>query len=465
MSGDGMANRPTLATADVVVAGAGPAGLGAALAAARQGTKTLLVEYYGFLGGMWTIGGVNEFNARSDSSDLLQELIDRMEKQPGCAQVRRDRNRLNVKFEPEGMKRVLDDYVRDAGIDVLLHAPVVDTLVGPDRAVQGIVLGVKKGLSVIRGTCTVDATGDGDVAAFGGAAFELGREEDGLTAAPTLVFRIGQVDIQRVFETFRQDEEVDGRDFAHVRTRFEQGEPIRVYEFSENALRLAQERGCDLGPDDVALFSEPKHPDLFHTGPLPGVVTVNMAHMANVDLIDPGDLTRTEVDVRRRIERFMRFLTAHVPGFENAFLIDSGPHIGIRETRRIVGDYQLTGADLDEGSRFEDEIMVLAPSVDIHHPDGRGTTKHGGKRGVMFGIPYRCLVPKDLEGLLLAGRCISATVEANIKGTAKCMGIGHAAGTAAALSVAGGILPRQLAVHTLRARLRNDGVLKKEAHS
>ena len=450
-----------LAGADVVVAGAGPAGLGAAIAASRMGAKTLLVESYGFLGGMWTIGGVNEFNARNRSSRILLELIDRLEAQ-GSALVRKERNGMNVKFEPEGMKRVLDDFVRDERIDVLLHAPVVDTLVDAGRKVHGIALGIKRGLSAVQGTCIVDATGDGDVAAFAGARFELGREEDGLTAAPTLVFRMGDVDPERVFETFKQDEEVDGRDFGHVRERFRGGEPIRVYEFSQNALRLARESGAELDPDDVAYFSEPKHPDLFHTSPLPGVITVNMAHMADVDLIDPGDLTRTEMDVRRKIGRTVRFLVGYVPGFREAFLIDSGPHIGIRETRRIVGEYMLTGEDLSEGSRFEDEIMVLPPGVDIHHPDGRGTTKHSGRRGVVFGIPYRCLIPVGLDGLLLAGRCISASVEANIKGTAKCMGIGHASGIAAAMAAAEGGTLRQVEVGRLRARLRSDGVLSEE---
>ncbi len=449
-----MRDVPTLLESEVLVVGGGPAGVGAAVTAARRGARVTLLEAYGFLGGTLTAALLNEFGWREGKPGLPAEVIDRLISVGGTLHCQ-EPGGVSVKFAPEAMKYVLDQIAVESGIQLLLHAPVCAALVERGQ-VRGVVAATKSGCRAIRAAVTVDATGDGDVAAFAGASFEKGRPSDGGMSAPTLVFRMGNVDVEEALSSFRQEREIDGTDLAHVRGRHLRGEPIRVYELSENMLRIAREKGVSPNADQHEFFFSPRHPDLFHTTPLPGVVVVNMAQVPNVDMTDPLLLSEAEVFARRQIRALVDFLTAHVPGFQRAYLIDSGPHIGIRETRRIIGDYVLTEEDRFDGRRFEDGVVSLRAFVDIHSPDGRGTYKRS-KPGVRCTLPYRCLLPRGLDGILTAGRCVSATVAANIKGVPTCMVIGQAAGAAAALSVRSGQSPRSLDAAQVRASLSELG--------
>jgi hypothetical protein len=316
-------DTPILLETDVVVAGGGPAGIGAAVAASRKGVRVVLAESYGFLGGNWTAGLVTEFIWDEDRRPgLALEIVNRLLKKGGA--LKREGNLPWVKFAPEAMKYVLDELTCEAGVRLLLHAPIIGTLV-EGKTVRGVIVGTKAGPRTIRSKVTIDATGDGDAAAFAGAPFEIGRASDGGTSAPTLMFRMGNVDVERVLAAVHQDKEVDGTDLKHVRQRYRRGEPIRVYELSENMLRIAREKGVVPTPEQEPYLFSPRHPDDFFTLPLPGVVVVNMAEIPNVDMADPLQLSDSEIYGRKQIWVLVDFLKQNMPGFENAFLLDTGP--------------------------------------------------------------------------------------------------------------------------------------------
>jgi hypothetical protein len=198
----------------------------------------------------------------------------------------------------------------------------------------------------------------------------------------------------------------------------------------------------------------------WHRTPHAGVVTVHMTRVPRVDATDPGQLTRAELEGRRQVQEYLRFLRDLVPGFERAVLVATSPGIGVRESRRVVGDYVLTREDVLGARRFADEIALCGAPIEDHlaGTDTRWTyVPHSG----VYGIPYRCLLPRGIEGLLVAGRCFSAShdAHASARSMATCMAMGQAAGTAAALAAAGGTTPRSLDVSVLRERLTEDGAL------
>ncbi len=444
-----------LGETDVIVGGSGPAGIGASVGATRKGMKTILVENYGFLGGNWTMGGVHEIHG-GIKSNLIREITDEL-LETGAATAGTFTGHP-IRFTPEGMKLALDELVERENIDLLLHTRVVDTIVDSGRTVVGVLVATKRGLSVTMAKCIIDATGDGDIAAYAGAESTLGREEDGCVQAPTLVFQMGNVDVNRNLGAFEQKERIEARNMAHLTERFQKGEPIRVYEFPQNAHRIAMESGAT--SDELKLFADPMHPNLFHTTPLQGVVVFNMAQMSFVNMIDSDHITRSEVETRDKIAKMVDFMIKYVPGFEKSYLIDSGPNIGIRATRQIHGDYILAEDDITEARRFDDEVCLCNASLDVHHPSGRSAIRQPPKEpGTHFGLPYRCFLPKGYDGLLLAGRCLSATYSAGRGGTTSCNAYGQVAGIAAALSIQSNSSIRDLSVADLQQELRGVGVL------
>ena len=198
----------------------------------------------------------------------------------------------------------------------------------------------------------------------------------------------------------------------------------------------------------------------WHRTPFAGVVTVHMTRIPNVDATDPRQLTRAEIEGRRQVQEYHRFLRDLVPGFERSVVVATSPAIGVRESRRVIGDYRLTRDDVLEARRFDDEVALCGAPIEDHLA-GTGTTWTYVPRGGVYGIPYRCLVPTGVEGMLVAGRCFSATHEAHAsaRSMATCMAMGQAAGTAAALAVASGVTPRSIDAGVLRTRLAEDGAL------
>ncbi|GAA2423761.1 FAD-dependent oxidoreductase [Streptomyces macrosporus] len=445
---------------DVLVVGGGPAGIGAALAAAEAGADVLLVERYGFLGGNATAALVmplmsfhNEKRQAAPGDDTRLLPTDHGEGEPVVAGVLwRLLNRLiergggitpsvdtgyTVPFDPETFKIVAMDMLDEAGVRMLFHSFASSVLPLDDG--RRVVFETKSGPVVIDAEAVVDCTGDGDIAAASGAPYEVGRAEDGLVQPMTLMFRVAN---------FLQPRFAD-----YVREHPDQWRGVHGL---WDLVREATERGeLDLPREDVLFFATP-HPD---------EVSVNSTRVTGALGTSVWDLSRAEHAARRQMDRIHHFLRTRVPGFEQSYVVQSGVQIGVRETRRIMGDYKLTGDDILAARTFPDVIAHGAYPIDIHNPEGTGTVLKRVPRGKSYDIPLRCLLPRDTDHLLVAGRCISGThvAHSSYRVMPISMATGQAAGVCAALAVRAGRLPRDVD-HTLvqrellrqGARLRDD---------
>ncbi len=405
---------------DVFVAGGGPGGFAAAIAAARNGADTLLVERYGFLGGMATIGLVNPFmtfwaGQEQIIDGILQEVVERLTALGAYGKGSR------TAFDPEAYKRVCDLMAQEAGVRLLFHTMLTDASTsGPE--ITSVEIANKSGKSAVEAKVYVDGTGDADLAYLAGARCEKGRNEDGLVQPTTLNFRVTNVDDERVPD---------------------RAERNRLYDLAKAEGRL------DCPRENILMFLTTRK----------GEMHFNQTRVTGIDGTSAEDLTRAEIEARRQMWQFLEFLRRDVSGFENAEISQSGPQIGIRESRRVIGDHILTEEDVLEGRKFDDVIARGSYDVDIHNPTGAGTVIKRLRPGESYDIPYRCLTPLGIDNLLIAGRPISSTHEAHssLRIMPIAMAIGQAAGTAAALSVRGGIAPRVLDVSLLQSTLRAQG--------
>ncbi len=443
---------PIVADVDVLVVGGGPAGIGAAVASARNGARTILIERYGFLGGNATASLVGPFMT-SFSADgktqlvqgIFDELVRRMESTGGAIHPSKVPSSISrsaymkhghigvTPFDPEAMKLASAELCLEAGVRLMLHTSFVDTIV-EDGAVCGAIVHSKEGLQAIRAATTIDCSADADVAVRAGAAFKQGRDSDGLVQPATMFFRVGNVERAKVDAYFREHpEEIEQR-----------------MAFS-SCIRAAQANGD---------YTIPRERLSMYESPQEGVWRVNVSRVLGVDGTKVEDLTRAEIEGRRQVLEIYSFLRKYVPGFENCTLIDTAAQIGVRETRRIEGEYTLTLDDLITGRDFPDTIAYCAYPVDIHDPKGAGGgISNRGETANMYQIPYRSLVPVAVEQLLVAGRCVSATHEAlgGIRVMPPSFAMGEAAGTAAALAIKEGVPPRRVPVPWLRQTLREHG--------
>lgn len=411
----------TLDQFDVVVVGGGPGGVGAAVRAAQSGARTLLVERMGFLGGAGTAMMVNPFMPATTvkttpekprvllNGGLVVEIADRLKQRnaggfmpSGC-----------TAFDDEALKIVLDEIVAAAGAKGLYHATLFDTQVSGGR-VQSIRLAHNGGPITVTGKVFVDSTGDGLLSAQAKAEVKQGNER-GEVMPMTLFFVVGGVD----------------------RDRMPRGEMKEL---------------CRQGAPELinTNFS------CMHFGG-PGLLYINAIRVPG-NTLNPFDLSHAETDGRRRVENFVGWLRARVPGFENCWLAKTAPHVGIRESRRVVGDYVLTGDDFDRCAKFDDAVACCAYPVDIHGQKQGQTTIQHLLPGEYYQIPYRCLTPKGLTNLLVASRCISCDVK--MHSSMRCMAtiynLGEAAGYAAALSLPAADV-RLINVPALQQKIRATG--------
>ncbi|QKT04068.1 FAD-dependent oxidoreductase [Ectothiorhodospiraceae bacterium 2226] len=441
--------------ADVLVVGGGPAGIGAAIGAARAGARVVLAERYGFFGGNATAALVMplmSFHTFRPPVDKPQEMTllptDHGPGDPVVAGVLAElQQRLVdaggavpptlatgyvVPFDPEVFKSVVLDMLDEAGVEFLLHALAAE-VVAPEGHVEGVVFETKSGPVVIRARCVVDCTGDGDVAARAGAPFDIGREEDGLCQPMTLMFRMIEFD-RLAFGDYLRDNPTQWRGVHGL----------------WDLVRAATEAGeLDLAREDILFFATPH----------PREVSVNSTRVTGVFSTDVWDLTRAEWLARRQMRQIVDFLRKRVPGFENAYNAQSGVNIGVREARRVRGDYQLTVDDVLSARKFPDVIARGSYPVDIHNPNGSGTILKRVPPGDAYDIPLRCLLPQGVEGLLVAGRCISGTHEAHSSYRVMpiVMATGQAAGVCAALAAAGDTTPRASDVAEIQEELLRQG--------
>jgi hypothetical protein len=438
---------------DVLVVGGGNAGCAAALAAARTGARTLLVERYGFLGGTATAAMVGPWMTFHSGADrivggIAQEIVERLIAlggSPGHIPDASGYVPTITPFDPEIHKALLFDLMRESNVHLLLHALVVDT-VRDGAGAGGATFATVGGPRTVRARCTIDATADAFVAAYAGCEMQQG-DERGRVQPSSLMFRLSHVDMDALAEYVREHPEQMRTALApQARTASALTAVAGLYELWQQA----QADGIEIPRELVSFF----------ISPYPDEVTVNMTRVIDIDPLDPDDLTRAEIEARGQMMRLVAFFRARVPGFANARIAASATQLGVRESRRIVGEYTLTREDILERRTFDDAIARSAYPIDIHNPSGSGTTTHRLPPGTSYEIPYRCLLPRGIEDLLVAGRCISTTHEAlaSTRLTPTVMTLGQAAGTAAALALAAGVTPRGLDARVLRERLIADGV-------
>jgi len=448
-------NTPVIMNVDVVVVGGGPAGFVSAIAAARNRAKTALIERFNFLGGMAATGlpFLTFHNVLHEQiiKGIPQELVDRLMKlgaSPG--HIFCPHHVSFTTFDPEMLKYVALQMAEETGVKLLFHTFAASPIV-KDNIVRGVIVENKSGRQAILAKVVIDATGDADLAVAAGAPYE--KRETTMLQPGTLMFRMGNVNVDKIREYVTKHPES-----LPTETEWEKQRIWEPKYFQENRkfilvglrnlIKEARGRGDYRSLQDFVILI---------TLPREGEVAINMAKVV-FDGSDALSLSNAEVEGRKSVMDVMNFLKKYVPGFENSYLIDTAHHIGVRETRRIIGDYVLTKEDVINDKKFEDGIAMCGYFMDVHAPGGKQQHFRGGTiKG--FDIPYRCLLPKNVDNLLVAGRAISSTFEAQgaIRIMATCMAIGQAAGTAAALATIEGITPRKIDIKRLRRTLKEQG--------
>ncbi len=420
-------SAPIAARSDIVVVGGGPSGFAAAIAARREGMSVTLLERYPYLGGLASGGMVLVLDDMHNGDEvtvtgLCMEMIERMAKVGACvyppyedrrqdwdaykkwarwgvfdfrAQVKPPPIVMAAAFDPDGWKRIANELIAEAQVDVRLHSWFSRTIV-QDGRVRGVVCETKSGRQAIMGDVIIDATGDLDVAASAGAKFTEGAY------IVTTVFRLGGVDTETA-ERFRYDE------------------PESYAKVDRQAKRVMG------GSWDLWWLKTP----------LPGIVWCNCPHMTGFDGLKVEDQSRADFEGRKRIYALVDFVRASMPGFKDCYVVDVAPQLGIRQTRLLEGEYVIT----------KDDVMDR-----VHFPDTVA-------RGRDYYTPYRAMLPREVEGLIVAGRHYSATEAAQkmSREIPPCMSMGQAAGVAAALSISRNVLPRQIDAASICARVRAQG--------
>lgn len=442
---------PVYRSVDVVVVGAGPAGIGAAVAAARNGAKTLVFEAHGCIGGMGTSGMVSPFMTSYDAPcdnmiirGVFEELVNRMVEIGGAIDPKGVRNEQpyasyfhighnNVTpFDPHAFKLIGMRMLRESGAELLLQTQFVNVIKDGDR-ITGVVINNKDGLSVIEAKIVIDCSGDADVAARAGVNYIMGNEEDGNLQPASMFMRIADADMDVVN--------------AHMAEHSDEIKPF-------------------FGPFSWIIKEFPEDWDNFPRGEIcifadvtPGEFSINCSRILDIDATKAEHVTRATMIGQEQCQHIFQFMKKHAPGFENSRIVATADAIGIRETRHIEGEYKLTGDEVAACKVHADAIACMATNMDTHNKDNPGGSFFIPKNGPFFTVPYLCLVPKGISNLLVAGRSISADAIAGsaIRMMPSCMAFGQAAGTAAAMCAAQNIAPKDVDVQALRQILVAQG--------
>lgn len=395
--------KPFKLDADVLVLGSGPAGFAAAYTAAENGANVILVEQGGDVGGISTSGLMSHWTGDC-GSPLYHEILRR-------SAERNDFHPENITLiDPEKLKTLYLEMLDEVGVRIFLYTFAVDAICEGNKVLGATVVN-KSGMTDIFAKITIDATGDGDIAAHAGAEFILGRESDHKMQPATLMFKVGGVDYSK----------------AAFIPSFETTYPTEKGELQA----LAKQH-----------IPYPAGHILTYATTLPGIVTCNMTNATDIDGTSAEDLTKATITCRRQMDDIVKYLREFVPGYGNCFVISSASLIGIRETRHFKGKYTLTEQDILAAKVFDDYVVKDAFfNFDVHNIAGAGLDKTGVQKHFSqsrgYTIPYRCLLPETKENLLLCGRNISGThmAHSNFRAMPICVGTGEAAGTAAAIAV------------------------------
>lgn len=434
---------------DVVVAGGGPAGATAAIASAREGARTLLVEQFNCLGGMGTAGLVPAWCPFTDDEKVIYrgigfEIFKELKSQmPHVSEEKLDW----VAIDPELLKLIYDRRVIESGAEVRFQTQLVGVLTEKQRLTAAVIAN-KGGLSAVRARVFIDATGDGDLAAWAGAEFQKGDPDTGEMQPTTLCFTLAGVDTAR-FQSWREEPGV-GR--HQLRTAIDEAKAKGDLNIDDHSANIAHQSSSTLG--------------------------FNFAHIFDIDGTDPSHLSRGMVEGRKLAHHLAAFMKKYCPGCEHAVLVHTAEALGVRESRRIIGDYVLTRQDYIARRSFPDEIARSCYYIDIHmsrqelaaaDSGGSGWKERGQPYGPgeSHGIPYRCLIPKGLENVLVAGRAISCDrpVQAAVRVMPVCLVMGEAAGCAAGMALAHEGNVRAIDVEQLRQKLKGYGGYLPNMHS
>lgn len=421
---------------DVVVLGGGPAGIAAAVAAARAGRRTLLIERYGFLGGMGTAAGVTNFcglhaNIFGEMHRVVQgiasDLLARIDRLGGLNAPHLILGKILAQaYDTAAYKIAADDLLAHHKVDILFHALGAGVVMDGSH-IRALMVETKAGRQAVKAGIFIDCSGDGDLAVWAGAPYEVGDNEGGMLY-PSMMFRLNGIDPARAGDAWRTI-------------------PERMAE--------AEAKGTHKFPRKSAIVRPQKSQIEWRVN----FTQVTRSDGGAISGIDPDEMTRGEIEGRRQAVEAFKFLRT-VPGFENSYIVDLPPQLGIRETRRVIGGYMLSGEDVLGCASFDDSIGVNGWPKESHVPgdvifefppipESRGYNE----------LPYRMLVPEGVDNLLIAGRCASMTHEgqsaARVSGA--CFVMGEAAGTAAALALSGNTIPRDISVEKLQQQLGKQG--------
>lgn len=439
---------PVRKETDVLVIGGGPSGIMAALAAAEDGLRVMLVDSRSFVGGNMTIGlpilGFLGQKGNQIIKGLPQKLIDRLKAVQASSEHRPCPLHMSLTLvEPEAVKTVALQMLVEANVDVLFYSFCAGVVMEDDE-LKGVIIESKAGREALLAKTIIDCTGDADIAFRSGVPCEYGNEDGGVQP-PTLMFCLGGVDTEKLRTSVAEEPRTYLTDFIPSEYFGQNNQFVLVG--MRNQIKRAQDDGLRLATERTILI----------TGLRKGEVWVNMTRVNGVNGTDPGSLTHGEIDGRDQIHDIQKYLIGYVPGFENAYFLKTAPFLGIRETRRIEGQYTMTRDDIMTCRHFEDSIAVASYPLDIHHPQGGGCTLEWC--GDCYDIPYRSLIPQNVKNLIVAGRCISTTHEAMsaIRVMAPCMAMGEAAGRAAAMAIREGIQPADINVKNLQQELLEKG--------
>ena len=431
---------PVARECDVLVVGAGPAGVCAAVSAAREGGRVILCERYGSVGGMLTMGNVDPILGEVSHGTYYDEIVKRLaEIDKGTVATTGTRIGREIPVNREAAKIVLDKMISDAGVELWLGAAFVDAIT-KDGKVEGAILATQDGLRAIRAKVTVDATGDACVAASAGAEIEIGRDGDGGLQPMTLEFTVTGVDESVAISVWGGSDpiKIPAGEFAGMEYR---------------ELCKQKNREGEL-PEFVSIVR-------LHRTSKPGERSVNATQVNYLSPLDPSDMGKAEIELRDQIKRCVDFLQKYIPGFENCSIKASADTVGVRESRRVRGIEYIVDKDVEDGRHREDGIVHNAWFlIDIHNPKGGGQAEGYSKPAQPYDIPYGALVPIRTNGLLIAGRPISGThrAHASWRVMAICMAMGEAAGIAASQCAATATEPRDLNPAEVRKVLAARGV-------
>lgn len=442
------------AETDVLVVGGGPAGIGAAIGARQSGADVILAERYGFFGGNATAALVMplmSFHTQIPKNEkegvvslmptdhgegkpviagVLYILLERLIKAGGAIAPSKKTGYV-VPFDPEIFKITIQDILDDYGVSYLLHS-FASGIIKNDKP-EGVIFETKSGPVVIKSKVIVDCTGDGDIAYFAGADYETGRREDKLVQPMTLMFRIADF-IKEDFDSYVKQNPTQWRG---------------VHGLWDLINKAAENNELTLMREDILFFGTPHKNE----------VSINSTRVTKVLGTDVYDLTYAEWESRRQMKQIYHFLKKYVPGFQNSYIMQSGVNVGVRETRRITGKYQLTGEDILQAKKFDDVIARGSYPVDVHNPEGQGTILKKLPPGESYDIPLRCLIPEGVETILTAGRCISGThiAHSSYRVMPVSMATGHAAGVAAAISAKSNTSTQEINFKDVQSELIKQG--------